>query len=129
MSEKINIDQLVRITERAARLKAQWRGLYDLYREQQDEIREAERDLSTAKMVAETIRLPNTQNIDQQEARLEAKRRLAQLRHADSQAAGSASAEAGRLAAACVEYAKSHGLTLPSAQPYEIPFIGVTRPE
>lgn len=110
---RIDIERLITITEQASRLNAQWRGQYEALREIQDEIREVDRERLRSRMRHAELQLRSPLEEEGFEKRLEHLRRLASMRQHEVDTAGEISSRAGRLAEACLEYARKHGVMLP----------------
>lgn len=124
MTNRIDTDRLTHVTERAAMLQAQARGIYDALRDVQDQIRLLVRQRQATAMQLEDLRIKDTGDLERQDARIEALRRVAAQRENEHRAALEKSTPAVRLAEKCLAYAREQGVMLPTEHPLATEFVG-----
>ena len=124
MTNRIDTDRLTHITERATMLQAQTRGVYETLREVQDQIRLLVRQRQATAMPLEDLRIKDTGDLERQDARIEALRRVAAEREKQHAAALEKSTPAYRLAERCLAYARERGVKLPTEHHLATGLIG-----
>lgn len=134
MSTRIDIARLQEVTETAASLKAQWRAQYDLARDAADTLAAARRERSTTLMnwglhhpdsdIGAQLHEQQADRLRALDDKIAALRSQAHMRDLEAKRLSEHATTAGRLAQACVDFAKSAGVVLPTADRHATEFIG-----